>query len=308
MAKKLKAELELDTSRARQKAREVVETGGDAATGGAGISTAAERAAASLEKAADGAKDFGERAKTASSDMGRLGKVFAGMGIGLAQSIMANSGHSGGWIGNAAVGSVSAGMMGYSAAGKKGGAAAALASFGVSYFDSRMKETEEKIAKSRQSIANLESIKSWEDARNRTIEFRKTLESLTTVEDSLIERQHRLAEEIKRREDADIDIRIRMARASRDQDEFQRLQNLRNTNAAELDALNALVKRLDDTPATSAGSRLNHSAPDALSRVGGSFADSPGGSDLRSLLDTSREQLKVMKSIETKKERETAWQ
>lgn len=307
MAKKLKAELDLDTTKARSKAKEIVDTGGGAASEG-GVAPSADRAANSLEKAARGAKNLGESADKASSEMGKMGKLFAGMGIGLAQSLAAHQNAAGGWLGSAATGAVSAGMMGYSAAGKKGGAAAALASFGVSYFENEQKEMEEQIAKSKQTVANVESIRTWEEARKRTLEFRETLESLTNVEDSLADRQHRLAEEIRRREEADKELARQLIQASGEGgSEFQKLQSRRSTNAAEIDALNALMKQLGKESGGSSGKSLT-TAPDALSRVGGDFANSPGGSEMRSLLETSNEQLRVLRRIEAKKERDTEWQ
>ena len=312
MAKKLKVELDLDTTKAKQKAKEVVETGGDAATGGGGaVSTSAEKTADALEKASRGAKDFGDRAEAASSEMGRLGKVFAGMGIGLAQSLMANGG-TGGFAGQAAVGAVSAGMMGYSAAGKKGAAAAALASLGVSYFESEQNKLAEQEAKAKQLSANLDSIKDWEEARKRTLEFKATLESLTNVEDDLADRQQRLAEEIKKREDADKELQRQLIRESgEDGIEFQRIQSKRNANAAEIDALNAAMKSIEKEgkSKSSNGGGMSWSGIDTLSSIGGAFAGSgAGGRSLANIEACTAETVKVLEKIERNTQGGNTWQ
>ena len=76
-SKKLRAELEVDTSKARQKVRDLAESGGGAAD--AGVADNAGKAAKSLQDLSNGAKEANGNMKSAI-------KAFAGMGIGLAAS------------------------------------------------------------------------------------------------------------------------------------------------------------------------------------------------------------------------------
>jgi len=292
MAKKLKVELDVDNTKAKQKVREVVDTGGASATGG-DASGEAERAGRHL-------RDLGRNAQEAGAKLNGMGKMLAGIGIGLARSALA---HGDSFAGNAAVNAVSAFSMGALAGGKKAGAAAALASFGISYLDNETKELDEMNAQTKQRDAMLESFKAWEEARKRTLEFKETLESLTSVETDLTERQTKLAEEIKKREEADKDLATAAFREIGDPAAFQRAMAKRQANAAELDQLRALEKQNPE-----GGQRADFSAPDALTRVGGYFANGGAGTSLSDLARTGKEQLSVLKKIEAKSGKGATWQ
>lgn len=281
--KKLRAELEVDTTKAKQKvARDFAETGGAAA--GGGDAEEASRANKNL-------RDLGNSAQEASSKLNGMGKLLAGIGIGMARSALAN-GDS--FAGNAAVSAVSAFSMGAAAGGAKGGAAAALASLGVSYLDDETKKLDKLNAETKQKEALMESFKAWEEARKRTLEFKETLESLTSVETDLTERQTRLAEEIKKREDADKELARAAFREVGDPAAFQRAMAKRQANAAELDQLRALEKQKP----SSSGGGASWNGVDALTSVGGMFAGSGAGARaIEVLADTAGEQLKVLKDI-----------
>lgn len=282
--KKLRAELEVDTTKAKQKvARDFAETDGAAAGGGG-----AEEAS----RANKNLRDLGNSAQEASAKLNGMGKLLAGIGIGMARSALAN-GDS--FVGNAAVGAVSAFSMGAAAGGAKGGAAAALASIGVSYLDEQNKESAKIIAESKQKMALIESFHAWEEARKRTLEFKETLESLTSVETDLTERQTRLAEEIKKREDADKDLAAAAFREVGDPAAFQRAMAKRQVNAAELDQLRALEKQRP----SSAGGGAAWNGVDALTSVGGMFAGSGAGARcVEDIAASTAETVKVLKEIE----------
>ncbi len=285
--KKLKAELEVDTSKAKQKvAREFAETGGAAAGGGGGgVPPAADEAARNLRNLSNGAKEANDK-------LNGMGKMLAGIGIGLARSALAG-GDS--FAGNAAVSAVSAFSMGAAAGGAKGGAAAALAQLGLTYIEDETKKLDKMNAESKQKMALLDSLKAWEDARKRTLEFKETLESLTKVETDLTERQTRLAEEIKKREDADKDLARAAFREIGDPAAFQRAMAKRQANAAELDQLRALEKQKP----SSSGGGASWNGVDALTSVGGMFAGSGAGARaLDDIAASTAETVKVLKDIE----------
>lgn len=282
--KKLRAELEVDTTKAKQKvARDFAETGGAAA--GGGDAEEASRANKNL-------RDLGNSAQEASSKLNGMGKLLAGIGIGMARSALAN-GDS--FAGNAAVSAVSAFSMGAAAGGAKGGAAAALASLGVSYLDDETKKLDKLNAETKQKEALMESFKAWEEARKRTLEFKETLESLTSVETDLTERQTRLAEEIKKREDADKELARAAFREVGDPAAFQRAMAKRQANAAELDQLRALEKQKP----SSSGGGASWNGVDALTSVGGMFAGSGAGARaVEEIAASTAETVKVLKEIE----------
>ncbi len=282
--KKLRAELEVDTTKAKQKvARDFAETGGAAAGGGG-----AEEAS----RANKNLRDLGNSAQEASAKLNGMGKLLAGIGIGMARSALAN-GDS--FAGNAAVSAVSAFSMGAAAGGAKGGAAAALASLGISYLDDETKKLDKLNAETKQKEALMESFKAWEEARKRTLEFKETLESLTSVETDLTERQTRLAEEIKKREDADKELARAAFREVGDPAAFQRAMAKRQANAAELDQLRALEKQKP----SSSGGGASWNGVDALTSVGGMFAGSGAGARaLDDIAASSAETVKVLKEIE----------
>ena len=282
--KKLRAELEVDTTKAKQKvARDFAETGGAAAGGGG-----AEEAS----RANKNLRDLGNSAQEASAKLNGMGKLLAGIGIGLARSALAN-GDS--FAGNAAVSAVSAFSMGAAAGGAKGGAAAALASLGVSYLDDETKKLDKLNAETKQREALMESFKAWEEARKRTLEFKETLESLTSVTTDLTERQTRLAEEIKKREDADKELAKAAYREIGDPAAFQRAMAKRQANAAELDQLRALEKQKP----SSSGGGASWNGVDAITSVGGMFAGSGAGERaINDIAASTAETVKVLKNIE----------
>ena len=283
--KKLRAELEVDTTKAKQKvARDFAETGGAAAGGGDGAEEAS--------RANKNLRDLGNSAQEASSKLNGMGKLLAGIGIGMARSALAN-GDS--FAGNAAVSAVSAFSMGAAAGGAKGGAAAALASLGISYLDDETKKLDKLNAETKQKEALMESFKAWEEARKRTLEFKETLESLTSVETDLTERQTRLAEEIKKREDADKELARAAFREVGDPAAFQRAMAKRQANAAELDQLRALEKQKP----SSSGGGASWNGMDALTSVGGMFAGSGAGERaINDIAASTAETVKVLKNIE----------
>lgn len=90
MAKKLKAQLELDTSEARRKLRRDLEAAGGNAGGSGGASEGASRLSQSLDKAAASANKTAQSFNQTSGSAMRLTRGFAGIAVGLATSYAAN--------------------------------------------------------------------------------------------------------------------------------------------------------------------------------------------------------------------------
>ena len=174
-------------------------------------------------------------------------------------------------------------------------------------------------AEAAQRTANIESIQSWQKARAETLAFKATLDALTDSETSLADRQRMVAEEIKKREEAEKELARKAIREGGDVDAtnpekmaesqkaFAKAVAEYRENAAKLDQLKDMQKKLEkeapDTP------RPSFAASDALSRVGGAFAPT-AGSDLRELVNGSRQQLASLREIaaNTKQRVSSSWQ
>lgn len=285
--KKLRAELEVDTTKAKQKVREFAESGGGAASGG-GVGDEAGRAGKEL-------RDLGNNAKEAGAKLQGIGKVMAGIGLSMARSALSAGGGSfaGDMVGNA----VQAFSMGASAGGAKGGAAAALASIGLTWIDSENKELDKQNERTALIASMRESYKGWDEARSHTLAFKQTLEELTSAETDLTDRQRILADEIRKREEADDKLRMKMSRAMNEADSgaFNRAVAERNRNAAEIDQLRALEKQRP----SSSGGGVSWNAIDALTGVGGMFAGGgAGGRALDDIASSAAETVKVLKNID----------
>ena len=285
--KKLEAELVVDATKARQTVRNVAETAAGAA-GGGDVASDTERASRAL-------KNFGNEAEHASVNMRSAVKVFAGMGISLAASY-AQAQMEPGSVGARAVGFLGAaagGAMQGAVLGPKGaivGAAYGIAKEGFNQYgqDEATKKAKEEA---------LRSIETWERARKQTLEFKELLESLSKVETDASERLARINEELQKRNDFEANV----AQTQRDaikngrDDILAEATEKRRRNAAEMDALNALLKQKP----SSSGGGASWNGVDALSAVGGMFAGSGAGARaLDDIAASSAETVKVLKEIE----------
>ena len=258
--KKLRAELEVDTSKARQKVREIAETGGGAAGGG----TAGGGALPT-----DDLKRLGDAARETGSKLSSSGRMFAGLAMGMARAATAG----GDQTTQAAVGAVGSIAAGAAMGGIPGAIAAAISEAVSAAIGADMAKSQQMMADAKTRSSNLDTFKAWEEARKQTQAFKETLEGLTSVETDLADRQKRLAEEIRKREKADDDLAREMIRESGDTAAFQRALAKRNANAAELDHLRGLkLETKKPSAPSSGGGSANWSGTDALDSVGGRFA------------------------------------
>ena len=287
--KKLKAELEVDTSKARQKvAREFAETGGAAA--GGGVSDAAGEAARNLKNLSNGAQE-------ASVNMRAAVKAFAGMGIGLATSYaqaMMEPGSTGqravGYIGAMASGA----MMG-SIAGPWGSAAGA----GLGLIKEGFNQSAQDKAAEKSKDDQLRSIREWERAREQTLAFKETLEQLTTEGGDAKEKMAALTAEIEKRKEIDANLANtqRHAVATGNAAMLAEATAFRSRNAGQIDALGAALKQMEKQ--NTGGGAADWNGVDALSSVGGMFAGAGAGARaIEDIAGTAEAQLKVLERIE----------
>jgi len=286
--KKLTAELEVDTTKARQKVREIAETGGGAA---GGVPTAdAERAGKAL-------KNLGNEAERAGVNMRSAVKVFAGMGIGLAASY-AQSQMEPGSAGARAIGYLGAAASG-AAMGSVAGPWGAAAGAGLGIAKEAMDQSAKDQAAEKAKEEALRSIATWERAREQTLAFKELLEGLTKGEGDLADRMAAVTAEIERRKEIDANLAEtqRWAVKNGKDAHLAEATRRRQANASELDALGAALKQMGTRKG--GGGAADWSGVDSLSSVGGMFAG--GGAGARSLNDiaaSTAETVKVLKEIE----------
>lgn len=310
--KKLRAELEVDTSKARQKvAREFAETGGAAAAdgGAGGMADAAGNAARSL-------KELDNGAKAATGGLNSAVKAFAGMGIGLAASFasrLMDPGSTGarvvGGVGTIA-GSAIAGASAGSVVPGVGTAAGAVVGAGVGTAKAAVDWVADDKAAEAARVDRLRSIREWERAREQTQAFREQLERLTDVERPAKERMSELTAEIERRKTIDSNLANtqRQAVAKDNAPLLAEATAYRGRNAGFIDALKGALGHLRDQMKKGQSDGLaSHASPDALARIGGYFGGGDGAGDMRDIARTGKEQLAVLKSIDAKSGKGATW-
>ncbi len=341
MAKKLKVELEVDNTEAKKKVKEAVEAGSSSAspasatpspaaplTPTADVGRANERAAKSAERAASGmaraeraARDLSNGAEESSRSLKNVARGFAGLGVGMSLKFARQFVEQGSAADRAlGIGESAAnlGFMGAKMGGMPGAAIGTVVGAGKGWMESEKAELDRLKAQSEQRAANAETIESWQKARAETLAFKATLDKLTDSETSLADRQQMVAEEIRKREEAEKKLSTAAFHAgsaidnstpekqAKSQEAFSKAMAKYQENAAKLDQLRDLQKRLDKEGQQPDG-LASHASPDALSRVGGYFANGSAGTDLKDIARTGKEQLTVLKSIESKSGKGATW-
>lgn len=338
MAKELKVKLVVDNTEAKKKVKEAVsgaETGAPAAssvptppaTPSADPSGANSRAAKSAREAADGlekvnrsARNLSNGAESSARALQDVAKSFAGLGVGMSIRFARQFVEQGSTTDKAlGIGENASylGFMGAKTAGPWGAVIGGLVGAGKGWMENGKAEADRMMAEAKQRTANIESIQSWQKARAETLAFKATLDQLTDTETSLADRQRMVAEEIKKREEAEERLSkkafreggdvnaMNPERAAESQKRFAKALSEYQDNAAKLDQLRELQKRLAKEP-TSDG-LASHASPDALARIGGYFGGGDGAGDMRDIARTGKEQLAVLKSIDAKSGKGATW-
>jgi len=312
--RKLKVELDVETSKAKQKVRQ--DLAGSVEAAASGPAEGANGLAPAMKEAASAAKDFGASAKAQATAMRVAVLSFAGMATGLAAKYVSTrlgedsaAGKALGYVGTA----LSRGSQGATAGSALGSAipgvgnvAGAVGGFALGSIEGAVEqhlandkaEREKAEAEAKLREQNLKSVEAWEEARRRTAEFRETLEGLTKVETDLGARQRALAEEIRKREDVDASLGRQLRGSVGNVDRLNELQAERNTNQRELEQLRQASKSLSAEMAKPGAARVGFGAVDALSRVGGGFSGQSYMTDRAQR--TFDEQLATLKSIDSK--------
>jgi len=289
MAKKLKVELDVETSKAKRKLRQM---GDDLGSGGSGgippAGGASDKLAKNLNKASESASHF-------NSQMVSMTRAFVGMGAGLAMSYASRRFAEGSTArnamdyGGAMLTMGSAGAAAGTAFGPWGtaiGAGVGAISGGVKTYLDKSGEQAEKLKEFEKSEAIYQSVKAWQTKLRELSEnlnkdeIQKILDNLKVTEGKYKQRATDAIKGERYQEAAD----------------YQR--NLGDVRSRQ-EALEALLRQ---KPA--AGPRTTYEALDSLGKIGGTFlGDAGGGESLR----VEKDQLQVLKNIETKTGA-SAWQ
>lgn len=297
MAKKLKAELELENSKAKRAASEVGES--------------AER---SFDRAAESAKRMSDGLEVSSKTLLRVAGSFGGMLAGTAVRALALKQPEGSttqkaldWGGGALQGAGQGAMMG-SMFGPLGTAIGAIAGAANALMNKFLGEAEAE-EKKQQAIkatnaANREFVESMLAAQQRTDSFRTMIENLGDTERTLSDRQAEVAAEIQKRLAEEERLKQGMKYNSGefagedDQKLFRQQAKDYQTNHAELVRLQQMQKSLaTETDKKVVGDHGIVQATNALAHIGGMFA---GGDVGRDQLAVAKDQLTILKSIDQK--------
>lgn len=296
MAKKLKAELELENAKAKRQAAEVGE--------------AAEK---SFDRAADSANRMADGLNVSSKTLLRVAGSFGGMLAGTAVRALALKqpegstaqkalDYGGGALQGAGQGAMMGSMFGPlgTAIGALAGAANAIAN---KFLDEAEAEKKKQEALEKTNAANREFVEGMLEAQARTSEFRTMIENLGDTERSLSDRQAEVAAEIQKRiaeeERLKSGLKNNSGKFADEEDQKLLREQVKDyqANHAELERLQQMQKSLaKGTQITT--ERTSFGAADALSKVGGSFGG--GGDHSRDQLAVARDSLSVLKSIEQK--------
>ena len=272
--KKIRAELEVDTSKARQKVRELAETGGGSA--GGGVADEAGNAARSLKELSSGAKE-------ANGSMKSAVKGFAGMALGLAASYAASRMEPGslgqravGAFGTVASSAITGAMIGSAAPGV-GTAAGAAVGTGIGAAKAAVDWSAQDEAAKAAKEEQLRSLEEWERARAQTLAFKKTLEELTKEGGDASAQMSALTAEVERRRtiDANLAETQRQAISTGNAALLSEATAFRGRNAGQIDALEAAMRMLEKRGGGGGAATAFRDPSDAIARIGGAFG---GGS------------------------------
>lgn len=258
MSKKLKAELEVETAKAKRQVREAVE-------GGASSSAASPEAGAG--RAARQVRDLGAAAERTQGNLRAAGKAFAGMAVGLAASYAARQMRPGGArdaveYGGAALGGAAAGMM----FGPIGAALGGIAGLLKTYLDKQgarddlIKDYTQGEAIYRASREQMRKFASLADPRKNGGDISGNVPEMRRISENYKRSTERfltlIAEELKR--------------SSPDAERVATLKRNVDWARAMADRYDAAIESAELAP-KKAAHRASTAGTDALARVGGSL-------------------------------------
>lgn len=322
--KKLRVELDLDTSKAKRKAAAVVETpaGGRLSPGAGGGMASTDRAAAAMDKLARSADNAGKGLGGISTQTASIVKGLTGMAVGMAMSYAKQyvpegkyrdavgyggsilSGMGAGATAGAQLGSVVPGLG--TTAGTIAGAVVGAAGGGVGEYMSQEGQHDAFVKDFNKGERDYRDAKAWQ----------QQMKALSDVGDDVKdfgEKIKAVDKELARLRDTERSTIQGIAKAV-DEHKYETASNLRGdlaTNRTRQGQLEALRERFEDLgeaaakaaekakkPTGAASIREGFAASDALSRVGGAFAGQSYMTDRAQR--TFDEQLATLKSIDSK--------
>ena len=305
--KKLTIDVDADVSKAKRK---VGALGGDVSGGASPVGGAADKAAKSMEKAAKSVGDLGEASNKATVNALNFARGFAGMAAGLAMSYAARAlpqgrmrdtvEYVGSALSGAGAGAAAGAPLGLPgmAIGAVIGGGAGLAKTGIDKFGEKNAWTKE-----------------WEESERRYksgYDWKKEFDSLTFVGKDMTQ----LSEKIKAVEDALEKYRqaeekiVKSVNDFGEKGEYDNAAHQRRSleeNRSRQEQLSSALKSMKLLESSAKSPRVDTSAPDALSKLGGYFGGG-GELSLKNLERNGEKQLDVLKSIDSKTGGAGTWQ
>ena len=311
--RKLNVELDIETSKAKQKIKTLGEDAGSAYLAGS-----ADRAAKALDSTASSANKLTQASKMSAERLRSIATAFGGLGIRMATAYAASNMQEGS-AGQTAVqvgGGAIAGALQGAVAGPLGALAGGIMGLTTELISANAKAREAERARREAIIAtcdaNREQLEALWAAEERTHKFKEAIKELTSVED-ISERKTRIQAEIEKKEkevrakDSDLMGATDHFWGGKDGGEkFKKLMGERQSLTGELEQLRNLLEAADGDKKQGPAFRVSETATDALTRIGGNF----GGGDVnKEILDTAIKSLETLSNIEknTKKGGST-WQ
>ena len=298
MAKKLKVQLEVDSSKARsQVERDMsgIDIGGGSKS--AASASSADKLSKSLDQAAKKSNDFAGSAELLSSKTRQIVGAFAGMGVSMvlnsaAQTMKRGAGKTAVEAGSGALqGAITGGMAGGVGGAIIGGAiGAGSALFKTSQENSRYQEGWQKSERdyaSDKEFANL--VKSLSKASETTEDFAAKMK---TVEEQLAK--------YKAVERGNVELINQYISSGRLDDADTAKTNLERARGRQetLETIKASLVDSKSKKEEKAEDRISHTAVDALARIGGNFGGSESG--FRDLQRVNEKQVAILEKIEQK--------
>ena len=311
--RKLSVELDVETSKAKQK----IKTLGESA-GSANLAGSADKAAKALDSTAASANKLTQASKMSAERLRSVATTFGGLGIRMATAYAASNMQEGS-AGQTAVqvgGGAIAGALQGAVAGPLGALAGGIMGLTTELISANAKAREAERARRDAIIAtcdaNREQLEALWAAEERTSKFKDTLKALGNIEDENTRKAEilKLIEEKKRdigHKDSELMGATNHFWGGKDGGvKFKKLMGERQTLTGELEQLKSLIEGFDKPKENAPAFRVSETATDALSRIGGNF----GGERIdEQMLDTAIKTLESMKNIEkNSKKGGSSWQ
>ena len=301
MAKKLTAEVDVETTKARRKLKELADTGGSSA-GADAVGGAAQRAARSLDNAAGAANRLSKSTTEGSAQLRSMVKVFGGMAIRMGANYAASNMEAGskGQMAVKGLGDVAGGAIAGAAFGPLGALAGGLMGLTSALMEASQAEKERQ---QRIADATFDYKKSEHDYRSSK-DFAEQLKGLTEVDKSFTDfsgRIQQINDVLKHYQDVEETLKSKIEEfiKSGDLEKANMERGYLSSNRSRQDQLVAARERLEKMAENQRPEeRVSMAALDSLAKIGGNFAGSDQG--FRDLQRVNEKQVALLEKIEAK--------